>query len=97
MSTTSVSGYYASLLRAPSFAADSIGKRQSEFWKHLVDDIHAYTNEHDLREATGRAEGFILGLVEAGHLERDGERDYVILSSIHRRQDFLRTLLATLN
>lgn len=97
LSTTPVSGYYASLLRAPSFAADPIGKRQSESWKRLVDDIHTCTTEHDLREARGRAEGFILGLVEAGHLERDGERDYVILSSIHRRRDFLRTLLATLN
>lgn len=97
MSTPSVPGYYASLLHAPAFATDPIGKRQSESWKRLVDDIHACTTEQDLREARGRAEGFIIGLVQAGHLRPDGDRDYVILSSIYRRKLFLRELLSTLN
>ncbi|MEN5301062.1 hypothetical protein ABE528_02765, partial [Pseudomonas sp. TWI628] len=60
-------------------------------------DHYKSTTEQDLREARGKAEGYIIGLMECGHLPPDGERDYVILSSIHRREDFLRTLLATLN
>lgn len=97
MSTTSRPGYYAALIHAPAFAADATGRRQSECWKRLVDDIHSSTTEQDLCVARARAEGFIFGLVEAGHLRPDGERDYVILSSIQRRKDFLRTLLSTLS
>lgn len=97
MSTLAAPGYYESLLQAPSFSSDPIGKRQAERWKRLVDDIHKSTTEQDLREARGKAEGYIIGLVECGYLRPDGERDYVILSSIHRRQDFLRKLLTTLN
>ncbi|EBV3304264.1 MULTISPECIES: hypothetical protein [Pseudomonas] len=96
MSTQPATGYYDSLLHAPTFSSDPAGKRQAERWKRLVDDIHKSTTEQDLREARGKAEGYIIGLMESGHLPPDGERDYVILSSIHRRQDFLRTLLATL-
>ncbi|WP_342248187.1 hypothetical protein [Pseudomonas sp. OTU2001] len=96
MSTLAAPGYYETLLHAPTFSSDPTGKRQAERWKRLVDDIHKSTTEQDLREARGKAEGYIIGLVECGHLRPDGERDYVILSSIHRRQDFLRTLLATL-
>jgi len=97
LSTPSVPSYYTSLLRAPCFSTDPIGKRQADRWKRLVDNIHRSTTPEDLREARGVAEGFILGLVECGHLRPDSERDYVILSSIHRRQDFLRALLSTLN
>ncbi|MDP9519465.1 hypothetical protein [Pseudomonas putida] len=97
MSTLAAPGYYESLLNAPTFSCDPAGKRQAERWKRLVDDIHKSTTEQDLREARGKAEGYIIGLMECGHLSPDGERDYVILSSIHRRQDFLRTLLTTLN
>lgn len=95
MSTQPANGYYESLLHAPSFSSDPVGKRQADRWKRLVDDIHKSTTEQDLREARGKAEGYIIGLVEAGHLCQDGERDYIILSSVHRRQDFLRTLLST--
>ncbi|MEW4948622.1 hypothetical protein [Pseudomonas asiatica] len=95
MSTLAAPGYYESLLNAPTFSGDPVGKRQAERWKRLVDDIHKSTTEQDLREARGKAEGYIIGLVEAGHLCHDGERDYTILSSVHRRQDFLRTLLST--
>ncbi|AGN82604.1 hypothetical protein L483_17155 [Pseudomonas putida H8234] len=52
-------------------------------------------DNQDLREARGKAEGYIIGLVDAGHLCHDGERDYTILGSFHLRQDFLRTLLST--
>lgn len=88
MSTQPATGYYDSLLHAPTFSSDPAGKRQAERWKRLVDDIHKSTTEQDLREARGKAEGYIIGLMESGHLPPDGERDYVILSSIHRRQDF---------
>ncbi|PTC01783.1 hypothetical protein C9975_00100 [Thalassospira xiamenensis] len=87
--------YYESLLKAPSFSDDPVGKRQAERWKRLVGDIHKCTTEQDLREARGKAEGYIIGLVEAGHLCHDGARDYTIFSSVYRRQDFLRTLLST--
>ncbi|HDS1802977.1 TPA: hypothetical protein QEM76_005697 [Pseudomonas putida] len=97
MSTTSHTGYYASLVHAPAFADDATGKRQSECWERLVDDIHGSTTEHDLCVARAKADGFIFGLVEAGHLRPDSERDYVILSSIQRRKGFLRTLLSTLS
>ena len=97
MSTPSIPSYYTALLNAPRFSEDPTGSRQADRWKRLVDDIHMSTSEADLRQARGMAEGFILGLVECGHLRPDGERDYVILSCIHRRQDFLRTLLSTLN
>lgn len=96
LSTQSVSGYYDSLLRAPSFSSDAVGKRQAACWKRLVDDILSSNSEQNLREARGKVEGYILGLVDAGHLSQDGERDYLIISNIHRRQTFLRTLLAAL-
>ncbi|GAB1619945.1 hypothetical protein [Pseudomonas sp. NGC7] len=95
MSTQPATGYYDSLLHAPTFSSDPVGKRQAECWKRLVDDIHKSTTEQDLSEARGKAEGYIIGLVEAGHLCHDRERDYTILSSVHRRQDFLRSLLST--
>lgn len=96
MSTQPATGYYDSLLHAPTFSSDPVGKRQAECWKRLVVDIHKSTTEQDLREARGKAEGYIIGLVEAGHLNHDRERDYVIISSIHRRLTFLRTLLTTI-
>ncbi|HDS1691767.1 hypothetical protein [Pseudomonas putida] len=96
MNTQTAPSYYDALLYAPTFLSDAVGKRQAACWKRLVDDIHRSNSEHDLREARGKAEGYILGLVDAGHLSQDGERDYLIISNIHRRQTFLRTLLAAL-
>ena len=96
MSTQPANGYYESLLHAPSFSSDPVGKRQADRWKRLVDDIHKSTTEQDLREARWKAEGYIIGLVDAGHLNHDRERDYVIIGSIHRRLTFLRTLLTTI-
>lgn len=87
MISPSASGYYEILLNAPSFSDDPTGIRQKQRWQNLVNDIHKCTSDQDLREARGKAEGYILGLLDAGHLCRyDGDRDYKILSSIHRRQ-----------
>jgi len=42
-----------------------------------------------LLEGRGRAEGYIDGLVDAGHLStKDTERDYLILSIVQRRREF---------
>ena len=89
MSNPPVVGYYQTLLNAPAFSADPIGIRQSQRWQLIVDDIHHSTSEGDLREARGKAEGYIRGLVDAGHLSHDRIRDYKILSSIHRRRTLL--------
>lgn len=89
MSNQLVSGYYESLLKAPVFSADPIGIRQSQRWQLIVDDIHHSKSVSDLREARGKAEGYIRGLVDAGHLSHDRIRDYTILSSIHRRRSLL--------
>lgn len=89
MSNPPVPGYYEVLLYAPAFSADPIGIRQSQRWQLIVDDIHHSASVGDLREARGIAEGYIRGLVDAGHLSNDRIRDYKILSSIHRRRALL--------
>ncbi|WP_224790470.1 hypothetical protein [Pseudomonas fluorescens] len=48
-----------------------------------------------LLEARGKAEGYIHGLVDAGHLStRDTDRDYLILCIVQRRREFLQKLLS---
>lgn len=89
LSNPPVSGYYENLLKAPVFSADPIGRRQSQRWQLIVDDIHHSSSVDDLREAQGKTEGYIRGLVDAGHLSHDRIRDYKILSSIHRRRTLL--------
>ncbi|HGM6311159.1 hypothetical protein [Pseudomonas putida] len=89
MSNPPVVGYYETLLNAPVFSRDPIGIRQSQRWQLIVDDIHHSTSVDNLREARGKAEGYIRGLVDAGHLSHDRIRDYKILSSIHRRRTLL--------
>ncbi|EKT4485457.1 hypothetical protein QEM02_005668 [Pseudomonas putida] len=96
MNTPAVLGYYETLLHAPTFSNDLAGQSQARRWKILVDDVQNSATESDLREARNKIEGYILGLVDAGSLSQDGERDYKILGSIHRRQNFLRNLLSTL-
>ncbi len=91
MSNPAASGYYETLLTAPDFSSDPIGVRQSQRWQLIVDDIHLSTTDGDLREARGKAEGYIQGLVDAGHLTTDRLRDFKILSSVHRRRVALRT------
>ena len=89
MSNPPVSGYYETLLNAPVFSADPIGARQSHRWQLIVDDIHHSASVSDLREGRGKAEGYIRGLVDAGHLSNDRIRDYKIQSNIHRRRKLL--------
>lgn len=71
MSNPPISGYYETLLAAPDFSDDPFGARQSQRWQLIVDDIHHSTYLDDLREARGKAEGYIRGLVDAGHLSHD--------------------------
>lgn len=89
MSNLPGAGYYETLLTAPDFSDDPIGARQSRRWQLIVDDIHHSTSVNDLREARGKAEGYIRGLVDAGHLSNDRIRDYKILSSIRRRRTLI--------
>ncbi|MBA1319551.1 hypothetical protein G7032_27610 [Pseudomonas monteilii] len=95
MSNPPASGYYETLLTAPTFSDDPIGDRQSRRWQLIVDDIHLSSTEGDLREARGKAEGYIQGLVDAGYLSNDRLRDFKILSSFHRRRVALSTYLST--
>ncbi|ABZ00690.1 hypothetical protein PputGB1_4803 [Pseudomonas putida GB-1] len=89
LSIPPIFGYYETLLTAPDSSDDPVGARQSQRWQLIVDDIHHSTCVSDLREARGKAEGYIRGLVDAGHLSHDRIRDYKILSSIHRRRTTL--------
>lgn len=89
LSNSPISGYYETLLTAPTFSDDPMGARQSQRWQLIVEDIHRSTSVSDLREARGKAEGYIRGLVDAGYLSSDGIRDYKILSCIHRRRTLL--------
>lgn len=89
MSNPPVAGYYETLLTAPVFSDDPAGVRQCQRWQLIADDIRHSTSIDDLREARGKAEGYIRGLVDAGHLSNDRIRDYKILSSIHRRRTSL--------
>ncbi len=64
-------------------------------WELIAEDIYKSTSVDTLLEARGRAEGYIHGLVDAGHLSaRDTDRDYFILSIVQRRRDFLKKLLS---
>jgi len=63
-------------------------------WQLIAEDIYKSTSKEALLEARGRAEGYIHGLVDAGHLStRDNDRDYHILSIVQRRREFLQKLL----
>ena len=63
-------------------------------WQLIAEDIYKSTSKEALLEARGRAEGYIHGLVDSGHLStRDTERDYLILSIVQRRREFLQKLL----
>ena len=63
-------------------------------WQLITEDIYKSTSIDALLEARGKAEGYIHGLVDAGHLStRDTERDYLILSIVQRRREFLHKLL----
>ena len=83
-----------SLINAPKFSDDPVGHRQKKRWQLIAEDIYKSASKEALLEARGRAEGYIDGLVDAGHLStRDTERDYLILSIVQRRGEFLQKLL----
>ncbi|MGF6489681.1 hypothetical protein [Pseudomonas frederiksbergensis] len=94
MSTASPPNDFNTLINAPKFSDDPVGRRQMKRWQLIAEDIYKSTSIDALLEARGKAEGYIHGLVDAGHLStRDTERDYLILSIVQRRREFLHKLL----
>ncbi|MDI1329476.1 hypothetical protein [Pseudomonas sp.] len=95
MSTPSVPNDFTALISAPKFSDDPTGRRQKQRWQLIAGDIYKSTSIETLLEARGKAEGYIHGLVDAGHLSsRDTDRDYLVLSIVQRRREFLQKLLA---
>ncbi|QAY86210.1 hypothetical protein [Pseudomonas arsenicoxydans] len=95
MSTPSVHKDFETLIGAPKFSDDPIGHRQKKRWQLIASDIYKSTSIEDLLEARGKAEGYIHGLVDAGHLStRDTDRDYLIMCIVQRRREFLQKLLS---
>ncbi|PRA52025.1 MULTISPECIES: hypothetical protein [Pseudomonas] len=94
MSPSAVPNDFDALLSAPKFSNDPTGNRQKKRWQLIAGDIYKSTSIEALLEARGKAEGYIHGLVDAGHLStRDTDRDYLILCIVQRRRDFLQRLL----
>jgi hypothetical protein len=95
LSTPSVPNDFETLISAPKFSDDPTGRRQKQRWQLIASDIYKSTSIEDLLEARGKAEGYIHGLVDAGHLStRDTDRDYLILCIVQRRREFLQKLLS---
>ncbi|MGF6221959.1 hypothetical protein [Pseudomonas sp. YL-218 TE3947] len=94
MNTPAARSDFNTLINAPKFSDDPVGHRQKKRWQLIAEDIYKSTSIDALLEARGKAEGYIHGLVDAGHLStRDTERDYLILSIVQRRREFLHKLL----
>ncbi|QJI41126.1 hypothetical protein HKK52_09410 [Pseudomonas sp. ADAK2] len=94
MNTPDARTDFNTLINAPKFSDDSVGHWQKKRWQLIAGDIYKSTSIEDLLEARGKAEGYIHGLVDAGHLStRDTDRDYLILSIVQRRREFLQKLL----
>ncbi|UXL37076.1 hypothetical protein N7D90_15980 [Pseudomonas fragi] len=94
MSTATAPNDFNTLINAPKFSDDPVGRRQMKRCQLIAEDIYKSTSTETLLEARGRAEGYIHGLVDAGHLStRDTDRDYLILSIVQRRREFLQQLL----
>lgn len=94
LNTPNAHADFDNLINAPKFSDDPIGQRQKKRWKLIAGDIYKSTSREALLEARGKAEGYIDGLVDAGHLStRDTDRDYLILSIVQRRREFLQKLL----
>lgn len=94
MSTATVPNDFNTLINAPKFLDDPVGRLQMKRWQLIAEDIYKSTSTGALLEARGRAEGYIHGLVDAGHLStRDTDRDHLILSIAQRRREFLQKLL----
>ncbi|PKH14650.1 hypothetical protein BI292_05225 [Pseudomonas sp. 43NM1] len=95
MNTPNAHADFNTLINAPEFSDDPIGHRQKQRWQLIAEDIYKSTSINALLEARGKAEGYIHGLVDAGHLStRDTNRDYLILSIVQRRREFLKKLLS---
>nr|WP_180205530.1 MULTISPECIES: hypothetical protein [unclassified Pseudomonas]NYU05645.1 hypothetical protein [Pseudomonas sp. SbOxS1]GID05218.1 hypothetical protein TMM008_24200 [Pseudomonas sp. 008] len=94
MNTPNAHADFNTLINAPKFSDDPVGHNQKKRWQLIAEDIIKSTSKEALLEARGRAEGYIHGLVDAGHLStRDTERDYLVLSIVQRRREFLQRLL----
>ncbi|MBD9609370.1 hypothetical protein [Pseudomonas sp. PDM08] len=94
MNTPNARADFDTLINAPKFSDDLVGQYQKKRWRLLAEDIYHSTTIEALLEARGKAEGYIHGLVDAGHLStKDYERDYLILCISQRRREFLRKLL----
>lgn len=85
---------FNNMINAPKFSDDPVGQHQKKRWRLLAGDIFQSTTIEALFEARGKAEGYIHGLVDAGHLStKDYERDFLILCIAQRRSEFLHKLL----
>jgi hypothetical protein len=94
LSAPNIPNDFNALISAPKFSDDPIGRRQKKRWQLIASDIYKSTSIEALLEARGKAEGYIHGLVDAGHLStRDTDRDYLILCVVQRRREFLQKLL----
>ena len=94
LNTPNAHADFNTLINAPKFSDDPVGHRQKKRWQLIAEDIYKSTSKEALLEARGKAEGYIHGLVDAGHLStRDIDRDYLILSIVQRRREFLQKLL----
>ncbi|MDZ5431985.1 hypothetical protein T3H00_04805 [Pseudomonas fluorescens] len=94
MNTPNAHADFNTHINAPKFSDDPVGHDQKKRWQLIVEDIYKSTSKEALLEARGRAEGYIHGLVDAGHLStRDTNRDYLVLSIVQRRREFLQKLL----
>ncbi|OPK09785.1 hypothetical protein [Pseudomonas sp. VI4.1] len=94
MKTPTAHADFNTLINAPKFSDGPVGHRQKKRWHLIAEDILKSTSKEALLEARGRAEGYIHGLVDAGHLStRDTHRDYLVLSIVQRRREFLQKLL----
>jgi hypothetical protein len=94
LNTPNAHADFNTLINAPKFSDDPVGHRQKKRWQLIAEDIIKSTSKEALLEARGRAEGYIHGLMDAGHLStRDTERDYLVLSIVQRRREFLQRLL----
>jgi hypothetical protein len=94
LNTPNAHADFDDLINAPKFSDDPIGLRQKKRWELIAGDIFKSTSIEALLEARGKAEGYIHGLVDAGHLSTtDTDRDYLILCAVCRRRGFLQQLL----
>jgi|TARA_A100001518_G_C1216934_1_gene59970 hypothetical protein len=91
LNTPGTRAYFNTLINAPKFSNDPVGHRQKKRWQLIAGDIYKSTSIEALLEARGKAEGYIHGVVDAGHLStKDTDRDYLVLCVVQRRRDFLK-------